>query len=241
MTLSRIEGVGPASCALWQVDLDQPVADAGAAMLSPQERARADRFAFARDRQRYIAAHVALRQVLGAHMGVHGEALVFAAGPFGKPALVGAGAGLHFNLSHSGGIALVALSATGEIGVDVEVPRRLDDANALAAAHFTADEARALAALPALARAPAFLTGWTRKEACLKALGVGLQLDASSFEVGLLPVARSVRIATAGGAVQLALHSFAVGEDAVGAIALRATAPARAEAPAEADAQGVAA
>lgn len=240
MTLHRIEGVGPAPCALWRVDLDLPVAATMAALLSPEERARADRFAFAQDRQRYIAAHAALRRIVGERVGVRGDQLRFVAGPFGKPALVGPGAGLHFNLSHSGGIALVALCAAGEIGVDVEVPRRLLDAQALAAAHFTDDEARALAALPADARAQAFLMCWTRKEACLKALGVGLQLDARSFEVGLAPVAQPVGIATADGPAQLMLHSFRVGAEAVGSLALRL--PARANAVRRvADAEGVAA
>lgn len=226
MTFHRIDSAVAASCALWQIDLDQPVAAARAAMLSPEERARAERFAFAQDRHRYIAAHAALRQILGERLGTGGEALRFVAGPFGKPTVVGTGADLQFNLSHSGGTALVAVSAAGEIGVDVEVPRRLHDAEALAAAHFTQEEARALAALPAEDRATAFLVCWTRKEACLKALGVGLQLDASSFEVGLAPIAQPVRIATARGPAQLMLHSFAVGPDAVGAVALQLPAPA---------------
>lgn len=231
MTLHRLIGTGPASCALWQIDLDRPVAAAMVATLSPDERARADRFAFAHDRDRYIAAHVALRQILGEQLGVDGGALGFAAGPFGKPALVGLGAELHFNLSHSAGIALVALSTAGEIGVDVEVPRRLHDAEALAGAHFTEREAEALTALPAMERAAAFRVCWTRKEACLKALGAGFQLDAGSFEVGLAPVAQPVCIATAGGPARLMLHSFAVGAGAVGAVALRLPAQARATHP----------
>lgn len=216
----------PTPFTLWRVDLDQPVAAASHASLSAGELARAARFVFARDRQRYIAAHAALRQVLAQHLADAGYAapvgdpLAFVAGRFGKPALAVA-AGLHFNLSHSHGTGLVAVSQDSELGVDVEQLRPMTDAVAMAAAYFTPAEQSALVACdPGAARDRAFLTCWTRKEACLKALGIGLYLATRGFEVGVLPSAQVVEIATPEGIEHLHLHSFADG-DLLGALALR--------------------
>ncbi|MDB5731132.1 MAG: 4-phosphopantetheinyl transferase [Variovorax sp.] len=196
-----------ASCLLWQIDLDEAPAPAALALLSPEEQARAQRFVFERDARRFIAAHVALRKILGKQAGMDGKPLHLVEGHFGKPAVAGL-AGLHFNLSHSQGVGLIALSRTFEVGVDVEVLRPMPDALSLAQAHFTHAECAALAALPEAMRERAFFTCWTRKEACLKALGVGLQLSPASFEVGVAPVARMVNLATPEGMVRLALDSF---------------------------------
>jgi len=206
-------------CELWRIDLDQHVPAAALAKLSADEAARARRFVFERDRHRFIAAHAALRQVLGQHSGQAGERLRFVAGRFGKPAL--ASADLHFNLSHSHGTGLVALSTRDELGVDVEVLRPMPDALALAAAYFSAAEQAALAACPAAQRDRAFFICWTRKEACLKAVGIGLDLATSGFDVGIAPLAQTVTLATPDGVEQLRLHSFEDGDDTIGALALR--------------------
>ncbi len=176
-------------------------------MLSDDEWARARRFAFRRDRDRYTAAHAALRQVLGHHVGTPGAALHLVEGPFGKPALADADA-LRFNLSHSGDVALIALCPDGDIGVDIEVPRPLPDAQALADLHFTAAECAALALLPVERRERAFLICWTRKEACVKAIGLGLSVDTRSFEVGIESDARTVCLPVEGHAHFLSLWSF---------------------------------
>lgn len=236
-------------CALWRVDLDQHVPAAAHARLSAEELARAARFVFPRDRQRYIAAHAALRQLLVQHLANAGQAggesfctsepLTLVAGRFGKPALP-APARLHFNLSHSHDVGLVALSEDCELGVDVERVRPMTDAVAMAAAYFTAAEQAALAACePGAVRDRAFFTCWTRKEACLKALGIGLYLATRGFEVGTLPVTQVVEISTPDGIERLQLQSFADG-DLLGALALR-RAPSRihhagASSPAEAQA-----
>ena len=206
-------------CELWRIDLDQHVPAAALAKLSADEAARARRFVFERDRHRFIAAHAALRQVLGQHSGQAGERLRFVAGRFGKPAL--ASADLHFNLSHSHGTGLVALSTRDELGVDVEVLRPMPDALALAAAYFSPAEQAALAACPAAQRDRAFFVCWTRKEACLKAVGIGLDLATNGFDVGIAPVAQTVTLATPDGVEQLRLQSFEDGDDTIGALALR--------------------
>jgi 4'-phosphopantetheinyl transferase len=229
----RIAAFPPAaSVDLWRIDLDQHVDAAARAVLSPEEIARAARFVFASDRARYVAAHAALRYLLA---GSADEAprLRFTAGPFGKPRLAARG-GAHFNLSHSQGTALVAISAQAEVGVDVEVIRPMPDAQALAGVYFTRAEQQALADCHArggdAARDRAFLVCWSRKEACLKALGTGLELATCGFEVGVDDLAGAVRdvsIATALGVERLRLQSFEAAANAVGALALR---PVRADA-----------
>jgi 4'-phosphopantetheinyl transferase len=97
----------------------------------------------------------------------------------------------------------------------------MPDAAALAADYFTAAEQRALASLPPERRDRAFLVGWTRKEACLKAVGTGLGIDTRSFEAGLDEDAdaREVRLPLEGRVARLALHAFDGGEGVVCAIA----------------------
>jgi len=194
-------------CRLWQVDLDATPAPQAVACLSEAEWERARRFVFKRDRNRFIAAHAALRETLSTQCGIPASMLEFALGPFGKPRLVEHD-GLHFNLSHSQSLALIAVCDDGEVGADVELLRPMPDAEALAETYFTPAERRALAALAPEARDRAFLCCWTRKEACLKATGIGLSVDTRSFEVGVSPDAGEVAIDTADGRARLALSSF---------------------------------
>jgi 4'-phosphopantetheinyl transferase len=227
----RLDGLAPAHCDVWRVDLDQGVTEARRALLSPAERERTQRFVFARDRHRFATAHAALREVLALHTGQPGAALDLAEGPLGKPWLAGpapAGPGTpHFNLSHSQGIGLIALSATHEVGIDVEMLRPMSDRAAMARTYFTPLEQSALAyleTLDAIAAEHAFFICWTRKEACLKALGLGLQLATDSFEVGVdifEGAARDIEIDTLDGVERVRLRSFACAPDAVGALALR--------------------
>lgn len=204
---------------LWRVDLDTAPTPADAACLSDDEWERARRFVFARDRHRFIAAHAALRGLLSMHTGIPGAMLDFRAGAFGKPALAEP-TDVHFNLSHSQAVALIAISDKAEIGVDLELLRPMPDADTLACAHFTDAERLALAALPPERRDRAFLVCWTRKEACLKATGLGLSIDTRSFEVGLDPLqTREVLIPVEDGLARLALASFDGGEGLVCAAA----------------------
>jgi 4'-phosphopantetheinyl transferase len=152
--------------------------------LSGEELARAGRFKFDRDRDRYIAAHGVLRQVLARYVGCTPGELRFGANRFGKPHLANA-SGLHFNLSHSQDVAVVAIASakTGELGVDVEAVRPLDDLMKIAQQFFRADEAEALQRLPVTAQPLAFYRIWTRKEAYLKATGTGLSMNLDEVRV----------------------------------------------------------
>jgi len=207
------------ACRLWRIDLDRDPAAEGLAMLSDDEWARARRFAFERDRRRFLAAHAALRQLLSRYTDLPGASLSFVHGRFGKPTLEGHAGGLRFNLTHSGPIALIAFHPAADVGVDVEQLRNMPEAQAMAEAHFTASERAGLAALTGDASDRAFLRCWTRKEACLKAIGIGLGVDTRSFDVGIGGEARDVAMPPALGAHRIALSSFTLGETALGAIA----------------------
>jgi signal transduction histidine kinase/phosphopantetheinyl transferase len=182
----------PGSVHVWSAGLDPPPArlDVLAGYLSPDERARGDRFHFPRDRRRYLAARGTLREILGAYLHQAPAALAFAYGPQGKPALDPPdAAGLDFNLSHSADLALFALARGRPVGVDVEAHRELADMPGVAARVMTGAELAAFEALPADARPPAFYALWTRKEAYMKAVGAGFSLPPESFAVAGLRAA----------------------------------------------------
>jgi 4'-phosphopantetheinyl transferase len=152
-----------------------------AACLSLAERERAARFKFERDRKRYLIAHGALRSILAIYLDIDAAAVDFDSGPAGKPKLAQnwAGSGIEFNLSHSGEVALIAVTRGGEIGVDVERVREDFAFQPIAQRFFTANEVAALRDLPVALQREAFYKCWTSKEALLKARGTGLsgQLD----------------------------------------------------------------
>jgi len=209
-------GNRPLGIRLWSVDLD--LLPASAALLSASEQDRAARFVFDVDRRRYVAAHYALRSVLAAELGLAAGAELDL-GTHGKPRLA-APAAAAFNLSHSGATGLIGLAPSGEIGVDIEVMKPIDDIDALAAQNFTAAErAEVRSARDETAALRAFLAVWTRKEACLKALGSGLSIPPEVFEVGLHAVATGVSIPTPEGIASVVVESIELGHGAVAAVA----------------------
>ena len=208
----------PAPFELWRADLGTQPAEHELGTLSNDERDRADRFVFARDRRRFLAAHVALRRLLERRLDRPAHGFRFVAGPFGKPSIAGSPA-CAFNLSHSDDVALIAMATDAEIGVDVESPRVVDDLSDLAERNFTASECAQLAALSPEDRDLAFLRCWTRKEACLKAIGSGLSIAPETFEAGTQVQMRGVRIATPAGIARVEVHSLTHLTDAIGAIA----------------------
>jgi 4'-phosphopantetheinyl transferase len=150
---------------------------------SPRERARYQSFAHEEHRSRWGAARGILREVLGRATGRAPAEIAFRYGAHGKPQIEGP----RFNISHSGGLALIALGQA-EVGVDVELPRRrrTDD---IARRFFSPGEKERLFALDDEPRYEAFFRLWTCKEAFLKATGEGLSRSLRSYEVDL-PAAR---------------------------------------------------
>ncbi len=158
-------------------------------VLSSEERTRAGRFRLPRDSARYVAGRGLLRELLGRYLDAAPSRLCFSYGSHGKPALAGqmAEQGLRFNVSHSHGLALYAFARDRELGVDVE-RIRTGLADTPAAERFLApEEATVLRALPPAQRETAFFTCWCRKEAYLKAKGLGLALPLDQFVVTVTP------------------------------------------------------
>lgn len=157
--------------------------------LSADERERAARFHFRRDAEHFVVARGALRDILGRYLCERPERLRFAYNEFGKPSLAGVHAGgpHRFNLSHSRGRALYAVTLGREVGVDLEFVRPDFAGEEIASAYFSRPEVAALRALPAGRRVEAFFNCWTRKEAFVKARGEGLSLPLDRFAVSLAP------------------------------------------------------
>ncbi|MCC7416110.1 MAG: 4'-phosphopantetheinyl transferase superfamily protein [Acidobacteria bacterium] len=180
----------PLSVDIWAADIDR--AGEYDHVLSPDERDRARRFRFERDRQRFVTCRALLRCVLASCVDAGPGEIELTHGDFGKPRLKWpAAADLDFNVSHAGGFALFAISNGAAVGIDLERIRPLDDVDRLARAVFSAAEQRAFEALPPAARTRAFYDGWTRKEAYIKALGDGLQHPLDTFAVTLAPGAQA--------------------------------------------------
>jgi 4'-phosphopantetheinyl transferase len=200
---------------LWLITVDDTVECGNVDVLSSAERARAERFVFERDRRRHVAARVALRQLLSMRTGEPAAQLRFEYGPYGKPRL-GSGA-CAFNVSRSAQRVLVAISDAGDIGADIELARPTLDAARLADEVCTPGERAEIAS--AGDRHRAFLQCWTRKEACVKAIGCGLSLEPRRFEAGTTPEQRLVQIAIDGRPLDVAVTSLQAGDDLVAAVA----------------------
>jgi 4'-phosphopantetheinyl transferase len=173
------------------VYLDAP-ADVSAALwqlLSRDERQRADRFRYLEHRRRYIVARASLRQLLAERLHIAPWAVELIETSYGKPRLASVhdSAGLEFNLSHSGVLAVYALTSGRAVGVDVELIRPIPDADELAKCFFSSKETAALSAFPLDRHSLAFLACWTRKEAFIKALGLGLSCPLDAFDVTIDP------------------------------------------------------
>jgi 4'-phosphopantetheinyl transferase len=174
---------------VWSASLDAPSAlkEALVHHLSEDERQRAARYVFPRDRDRFVVGRSFLRLLLGRYLACRPDALRFEYGDHGKPALADGDAALRFNLAHADGLAVCALARGWDVGVDLERVRPLPDAQGVARSFFSLGEVTALENLPAPQRRRAFFDAWTRKEAFLKALGSGLARPLDSFEVTLTP------------------------------------------------------
>lgn len=178
---------GIAHACIVPVDADPQTVRLMYALLSPPERVRAARFAFDRDRRTFVMSHGVLRRILGAVCQRDPASLRFKLGLRGKPYLVDAPAGLQFNLSHCHGFSLVGIVRGPAIGVDIEQMRETDDMPQLVRQCFSPVERREFEALPTWDRPRAFFSGWTRKEAFIKAIGDGLSYPLEKFDVTLGP------------------------------------------------------
>jgi 4'-phosphopantetheinyl transferase len=207
---------------IWLVDLTGGLT-AALDSLSAAERARAARLVFEADRRRFRVAHAALRALLATHMACDAADIEMNAGPHDKPFVAGF-PDIGFNMSHSGERALIAIArglpAGVELGVDIEELREVTHISDLAASHFTVSEQRELSGCPPGASNQLFLSGWTRKEACLKAVGSGLSIAPATFDCALAPGLARTSIATPSGTVCIDVESIEVEAGYVAAIAI---------------------
>lgn len=157
--------------------------------LAPDEQARAERFFFPRDRDRFILRRGLLRILLGGYLELDSGRLHFTYGAGGKPALAPLfrGAQLRFNVSSSAGLVLYAVTRGREVGVDIEAVQPAIARERIPEHFFSPGEIAALRALPVDAQVEAFFACWTRKEAYVKARGEGLVQRLDSFGVTLIP------------------------------------------------------
>ncbi len=187
---------------VWLVNLDDGLSpdDAEVAEPGPEldvldeiEKARAARFVRACHRRRFARCRSALRQILGGLLQESPRSLLFRAVAQGKPELDFAAMGweendarvdFRFNVSHSSELALIAVCRGRAIGVDIERIKHVSEADRIVASFFTAAEQAEFAAVPERVKALAFFRGWTRKEAVLKGLGIGLAGLSAHYETG---------------------------------------------------------
>ena len=204
--MALVELAAPAPLRLWKLTLDTWPSEAGIATLSAAERERAQRFRFDHLQRRYLASHVALRAAIATYCGEPAAEQRFAEGPHGKPSL--SSGACAFNMSHSHDVALIGAAPQGEIGVDIEVLRPMEDGLAIARRNFTPAEHDELLAAAPEQRDLVFMRLWTRKEACLKAVGSGFSIAPDCFETGATPDARSISLPTPQGRVRVHVESL---------------------------------
>lgn len=175
---------------VWAVEIDDvPVPSAKLwAPLADDERDRAERFRFDQPRDRFVAARVALRHLLSGYLGVGPAEVGFVYDAHGKPSLDPARhqTDLQFNLAHSGGLAVVAVSTRCDVGADVECLRAVRQPDGIAQRYFHPSEAAEVLAGGDDQLIDRFFRCWTRKEAVIKAIGTGLQFPLDKFRVPVL-------------------------------------------------------
>ena len=204
--------LGPTDVHVWRLPLAQPPAQLAVLgqTLSPDERERARRFYFDRDRNAFTAARGALRTLVGAYAAHPPGDLVFGYQAKGKPYLTTPPGDLRFNLSHSGEFALIAFTRGRELGVDVERRRPMDDLLSVAKGAFSPREYATLCGLPPRDHTHAFFACWSRKEAFIKTTGEGVS-QLGDFDVNLRPgePARILRVeGVAPGAYPWSIHDL---------------------------------
>ena len=167
------------------VEFRHGVVEALAACLSAGERERSRHFVFERDRRQYSVCRAILRKILGVCLNADPAQLRIGYNRYGKPELEGSH--LSFNVSHTDGMAAVAVAWCRKVGIDIEKMHRHRPVLRLSERYFCPREIEKMRMLERKKQCGAFYVCWTRKEAYLKALGRGMCVPLPSFEVTLLP------------------------------------------------------
>jgi 4'-phosphopantetheinyl transferase len=175
----------------WRVGLAQPesVIRELVQLLNQEELARAARFHFSRDHNRFVVARAGLRIILSRYLKTNPAKIQFSYSAYGKPALAGdhSANDLQFNLGHSHEVAVYAFSLKRQLGIDIEHLRPEVSGDEIAQRFFATAEVAALREVPSGHRTEAFFNCWTRKEAYIKARGEGLTFPLADFAVSMTP------------------------------------------------------
>jgi 4'-phosphopantetheinyl transferase len=206
---------------VWRINLNQNRMERLERMLSADERERAERFVFARDKRRFVVGRAVLRMMLANYLELKPECIRFSYGTEGKPFLAqGIERNLSFNLTNCEDLALAAFSIDREVGIDLERLDREIEVEEIAAQFFTPGEVAAIRALRPEFRHLRFFEFWTRKEAYIKALGYGLSVPLNEFDVASI-LGRPGFCAN-GSSVRWSMRQFAPEPGYVGALMVSA-------------------
>ena len=212
---------------LWWLPLPLPSAhlDRLAGCLAPDEEQRASAYSLPAVRHCYVACRSVLRNLLARYLETDPDKIEFAYSDHGKPRLAGrtAETGVEFNVSHTDGLAVVGIGRRRPLGVDIERLRDLSDMDGLIRRYFAPAEQEALGGRTASALRRSFFEIWTRKEAVMKALGVGLSLAPEKITVTVGSTSRPQLIALRGRSVppgEWFLHSTDPASDYVASVAV---------------------
>jgi 4'-phosphopantetheinyl transferase len=215
--------------ALLSIDLESMPIEAAQlfARLSPDERQRAERIRGRKPRNYWIRARATLRLLLANYCGLPADELRFSCNDWGKPAIANPSISPypHFNYSHAGSMALLAISTAGPVGVDMERLEPLSEMDTITRRYFSTSEQVAIASYPKSQRILSFYRVWTRKEAYVKALGIGLSGNLAGFDVSPAPTGNGLLLAVNGNAQaanEWMLADIQIGGDYVAAVAVRA-------------------
>jgi 4'-phosphopantetheinyl transferase len=213
---------------LWRVDLDslRESESRWQNILSADESARASRFRFAIDRQRFVISRGLLRTILGGYLAADPGSLTFSYSSKDKPSVArpDSESAVCFNVSHSGAVVLLAFTRGHDVGVDVEQIRSDFDVAAIARRFFSPHEQEQLAVLAKEKSFEAFFRCWTRKEAYIKATGDGLSLPLTQFDVSIEAHDKDALLATRPDATEAgfwSLREVPAGEGYVAALCVR--------------------
>lgn len=211
---------------IWRVTMDPPPRTPNAIQaLTLEEQARLAAFQNADRAAQFTVLRTALRQILSLYAEVPPIMLRLIHDRMGRPVMAPGqpGDGLHFSIAHSRVIGLIAVTRAGPIGVDVEFMRADRDFSAIAGRFFLSTEARILSAMSGDAQRIAFYRSWTIKEACLKAMGLGLAEGLAAVETNPDPAAppHTVRVRGENAAVSWELAILQTAREYAAAAALQ--------------------
>jgi 4'-phosphopantetheinyl transferase len=220
--------LGPDDVHVWRASLNSSTSSTEGLLeiLDPDEQRRADKYHFKRDRERFIIARGALRQILSRYLVIAPVLIRFTYSPYGKPGLAGEMKKLSFNVSHANEMALYAVAIGCEVGLDIEFIREDFAGMEIAERFFSPQEVADLRALPSDLQRLAFFNCWTRKEAYIKARGEGFSHRLAQFAVSCVPGQPAALLSTENDPREFSrwwLQELRPGAGYVAALALRGT------------------